>query len=493
MPIYMGPQLDLQEIEQVKKKLLKKGLFYGTILGTITFVIGLTSISRTGFQITQITDLLSILVIFSALILHNKLSLKNQLMIVILCLLVLTFTDVFKYGVFSDNRTFLIFIPFLSLLAFSRRRTILIFLCALILFGVFAYLFITDVLKPRTDYYVRLHAVDVWVVNILLITLCAFTIWIVASQLIDAHKKVILDLQDRNKELNNYKDNLEMLVMERTGELEASNEELTAANEELIMKNEIIHDQNTELMQTMEHLKITQAQLVQSEKMASLGVLTAGVAHEINNPLNYILGGYTGLVDLLKESGLQDQRAEMLLSAIKTGVDRASNIVTGLNQFSRSREGMQEACNLKEILEDCLTILHNQLKNRVEVVRNYSSEVPVIYGNAGKLHQVFLNVLLNASQAMGTSGIISITTRKDHTAVIIEIADTGCGISKENISRITEPFFTTKDPGKGTGLGLAITYAIVQEHKGNIWFSSELLKGTTVTIELPLSLKNGED
>ncbi|MFN8207326.1 MAG: ATP-binding protein [Bacteroidales bacterium] len=483
----MKSNFEIDEIEQVKRRILLKILQYGTVLGSITFLIGLLSFFRTGFQLTQVTDFLSILVIFLALAFNKRLSLKSQLMIVMLGLFVLIFTDVYKYGVFSDNRTLLIFIPFFSLLAFSTRRTLLIFIFALLLFGFFAYLFMADVLHPKTDYLIRLHAIDVWIVNIMLITLSAFAIWIVTSQLIAAHKKVILDLQDRNRELNIYKDNLEKLVIERTHALESSNEELSAANEELLTKSEIINDQNKELMQTMEHLKIAQTQLVQSEKMASLGVLAAGVAHEINNPLNYILGGYTGMEDFLHEKNIQDQQVAVLMNAIKTGVDRASAIVTGLNQFSRTREGMQEKCNLHSILENCLIILRNQIKDRIEIIRNFSASDLISEGNVGKLHQVFINILLNAVQSIESAGTITISTRTVGTTALIEITDTGCGISSQNIGRITDPFFTTKEPGKGTGLGLAITFSILQEHSGKIRFQSEMQKGTTVTIELPLT------
>lgn len=137
-------------------------------------------------------------------------------------------------------------------------------------------------------------------------------------------------------------------------------------------------------------------------------------------------------------------------------------------------------------------MLNNQLKNRIEVYKDFTSEVVTIPGNVGKLHQVFINILNNSSQAIDKKGSISITTHKQEKSIIIEISDTGKGISKENLPKISDPFFTTKDPGEGTGLGLSITYTIIQEHKGKIEFRSAKNNGTTVLITLPAIIYESE-
>jgi signal transduction histidine kinase len=132
-------------------------------------------------------------------------------------------------------------------------------------------------------------------------------------------------------------------------------------------------------------------------------------------------------------------------------------------------------------------MLNNQIKDKVEVRKSFSNEKINVLGNAGKIHQVFINILLNSIQAIATKGTILIKTYKQEKNIIIEISDTGCGISKENLLKVTDPFFTTKDPGKGTGLGLSISYNIIQDHKGKLEFESEIDKGTIVKISLPIN------
>ncbi len=238
---------------------------------------------------------------------------------------------------------------------------------------------------------------------------------------------------------------------------------------------------------SLKELKRVQEQLVQKEKMASLGVLTAGVAHEINNPLNYIMGGYMGLKKHLPENDETEegQNIQMLLDCIKTGVDRAAAIVKGLNQMSRVNRDLEELCQIHPIIDNCLVVLHNQLKRRVVVKKKYSDEDLVAMGNVGKLHQAFINLIKNASDAIEDKGEITISTKRLKNFSIISISDTGCGIKKKDLAKISDPFFTTKVPGKGTGLGLSITYNIIHQHKGRIKFKSTVGKGTTAIVKLP--------
>jgi signal transduction histidine kinase len=314
--------------------------------------------------------------------------------------------------------------------------------------------------------------------------------WVDISETPGSFNRVLLSLVDIThlrkveKELKKHQDELELLVQEKTEDLESANEELKSSNEELFEKNDIINNQNNELKVTLQHLQETQAQLLQSEKMASLGILTAGVAHEINNPLNYILGAYEGFKSIMEDSS--DPKIVLLLNALKTGIERVSNIVNSLNQFSRSNSTSNEKCDVHEIIDNCLVMLENKLKYRIEIKNEFTPEPVIILGNVGELHQVFLNILSNAEQAIEDKGEISITTSIKQEKLNIEINDTGCGMTKENLNKVTDPFFTTKDPGKGTGLGLSITYNIIREHGGTLDFNSELNKGTTATVILPI-------
>ena len=323
-------------------------------------------------------------------------------------------------------------------------------------------------------------------ITVIIISFVYYYINKFAENAINEAQKDAKIIKKQNIELKKHQEDLEILIAERTNELETTNEELKASNEELYNKTEIIEDQNSELNATLHNLKETQSNLLQAEKMASLGILTAGVAHEINNPLNYIMGSYLGLEKYFQKNKNNDQNIPILLNSLKVGVNRAADIVKGLNQFSRSNDNFTEDCDIHYIINNCLLMLNNQLKRRIEINKNFNDETILIPGNMGKLHQVFINILTNSIQSIENKGTISIISTKKEKNIAIGISDTGNGINKDNLSKITDPFFTTKDPGKGTGLGLSITYSIIKEHKGNINFKSEKNKGTTVKITLPL-------
>jgi PAS domain S-box-containing protein len=294
---------------------------------------------------------------------------------------------------------------------------------------------------------------------------------------------IVRDIDEKKKtaiELEEYKNQLEFLVKERTEELDTTIEELHTTNDEL-------YQQKEELETALNTLNNATNKLVQSEKMASLGVLSAGIAHEINNPLNFINSGYVGLDNYLKKHPDENQEnIKPFLNAINEGVKRASNIVTSLNHYC-SRDNMPKAaCNMHFVIDNCLTMLQNQLKNKVEIKKNYT-EIPFkVLGNEGKLHQAILNIISNAEQSIENNGTIEIHTEVKNNYVLINITDSGTGISPENLPKIFDPFFTTKNPGKGTGLGLSITYKIVEEHEGTLTYESQLGKGTKAIIKLPV-------
>ena len=278
-----------------------------------------------------------------------------------------------------------------------------------------------------------------------------------------------IEHQKLHRKLGKHKKELEKKVKFRTKELK---------------------DRNTELRKALKKLNKTQAKLIESEKMASLGILTAGVAHEINNPLNFILGGYTGLKDYLEENNISNSHVNTLLECISTGVKRSSKIVNSLNNYSRTEELFDNKCNIHSIIDESCIMLNHKLKDRIEVQKNYTREPVILYGNLGKLLQAFLNIIHNAQQAIKDKGVITINTELNNQIIKVEIKDTGSGINKENLYKITTPFYTTKQPGEGTGLGLSITSSIIKEHNGSLEFKSEINKGTTATIYLSQTEKN---
>lgn len=298
---------------------------------------------------------------------------------------------------------------------------------------------------------------------------------VILSSTIDITQKKITE-----KELENHRNHLKLLVQERTEELEAANEELTATNDELFY-------QHKELEDALKSLQNAQEQLVQSKKMASLGVLASGVAHEINNPLNFINGGIHGIENYFKDN-LSEHLDEInpLIEAVNLGVSRASDIVKSLNRFSRQTDSTSEKCDLNTIINNCIVILNNEVKNRIEIRKQLCETPYKVLGNDGKLHQAILNILTNAIQAIDSKGVITIETKIKEQTVFLSIHDTGHGIESNIINKIFDPFFTTKEPGKGTGLGLSICYQIVTEINGNIEVQSDTENGTKIIISLPI-------
>jgi PAS domain S-box-containing protein len=339
-----------------------------------------------------------------------------------------------------------------------------------------------------------------------------------AIRMIGTHTD-ITDRKTIENELIKYKNHLEELVKERTDEIEQLNEELVTSNEELRQLNDELIIQKDHLENLLEELRSTQEQLLQSEKLASIGVLTAGIAHEINNPINFISSGVVGLEQESKnllaaihffsqhfsensdetmlrlfaeienkfEIKLVIENIPKLINSIKVGVERTTNIVKGLRTFSRLDSENRSEVDVHELIDSALTLLYNKYKNYVTIEKKYTAHGQLSCF-PGKLSQVFLNIIMNAVQAIETEGTVSISTSINPNSKMLEISvsDTGCGIPEHLLSKIFDPFFTTKQVGQGTGLGLPIVLGIVKDHGGNIQVNSEVGKGTTFLITLPI-------
>ncbi len=233
-----------------------------------------------------------------------------------------------------------------------------------------------------------------------------------------------------------------------------------------------------------------EGQLAQSEKLSSIGLLAAGVAHEVNTPLA-VISGYT---QMLSKQLRDDARLTGLLDKITEQTFRASEITNGLLNFSRTSAVEFTEIDVNQVIRETLVLLDHQFKKaRVQVTQNLEAELPVIRANRGKLQQVFLNLFLNAKDAMADGGSLTVST-VSNGMVTIRVTDTGGGIARENLQRIYDPFFTTKNAPKdgqpkGTGLGLSVSYGIIQEHSGKIHVESEMGRGTTFELEFPLVRK----
>lgn len=307
--------------------------------------------------------------------------------------------------------------------------------------------------------------------------------------------------------------------------------------ETLQITNNQLEIQKEALEFTIKQLQHTQEQLIQAEKLASIGTLVAGIAHEINNPVSYIVASSEGLnmtikdityvlkaydniaksfdnnednikqqfeavIKLKKQIGYEYALPEIeeLLANISSGAEQTAEIVRGLQNFARADEGMLGVTDIHNLLDATLILLQNQNQYNTQIVREYA-EIPLIQCYPNKLRQVFMNLIANAIQAIDVSnnkneGFIKIQTGYQQDSkqneVFVEITDNGIGISVDKQKRIFEPFFTDKEIGKGTGLGLSVSLGIIQMHKGNISFISEENKGTKFTLILPILQTNND-
>ncbi|MDB4926704.1 7TM diverse intracellular signaling domain-containing protein [Mucilaginibacter sp.] len=300
-------------------------------------------------------------------------------------------------------------------------------------------------------------------------------------------------------------------------------------NERIIREQNVIlelkvSERTYELNESLEDLKQTQSQLVESEKMASLGQLTAGIAHEINNPINFVTSNINPLkrdVEMIleavttienismsdaspadKKKQIEDYKEELdfdylveevkhLIKGIYEGASRTAEIVKGLKIFSRLDEDDLKRADINEGLESTMVVANNLLNDKIKVIKEYS-DLPLVESYAGKLNQVFLNIISNAIYAINKKfddkegGEIKISTDCDGESVIIKIADNGIGMNEQTIKKIFEPFFTTKEVGEGTGLGMSIAYNTIKKHNGQITVKSELNKGTEFILKIPI-------
>jgi len=258
-------------------------------------------------------------------------------------------------------------------------------------------------------------------------------------------------------------------------------------------------ERTQEIKQTYERLQETQMRLNRSERLAGIGTLAAGVAHEINNPLASVASCAEGLISRMDNVDFKSKDDEEVFpDYLKTICDetyRCKSIISKLLDFSRRQVPVFGKVDVNDLISDVLkTIKHQKGLEKLNIDLKLKSESIIIYGDLNQLKQVILNMIMNAIDATRDKGKISISTSVIDDSVQIVFEDTGCGIASENLDKVFEPFFSTKSPGKGTGLGLSICYGIIEEHKGKISVSSNGVgKGTTVTITLPIYKGNNEE
>ncbi|MFN8209039.1 MAG: YfiR/HmsC family protein [Bacteroidales bacterium] len=345
--------------------------------------------------------------------------------------------------------------------------------------------------------------------------------WILLPGFGQQHQRILVTFTDITTlkkfeaELRDHRDNLESLVKERSSQI-------LSLNQELVSINEALTNQKRQLETTLLQLQSTQTQLVQAEKMASLGMLSAGIAHEINNPINFISGGNqllreqinilinyayaleknldaippkisSQLPPLEAECNLPEMQSAIseVLMMVTEGIERTTEIIRSLSLYSRGGEDIFTHFDVRKAISQSLLLLKNRYKSHIEVVEEFS-DVPEIECIPAKVSQVFVNLISNSIDAIPSSGkiFLKVTFSPSEKRVITSIKDTGHGIQQEAIERIFDPFYTTKEVGKGTGLGLYLVYQIVKQHNASIECKSNPEKGTEFIVSWPLTQEN---
>jgi signal transduction histidine kinase len=460
--------------------------------------------------------------VFSVLFVNNFMNIKhytpvlhkvlNGILVVYCLIIILSFTGNYRLctGLMQLLVMILAVVGYTVAVKISRRgyRPAQFFLIAFSIFiaGVIVFVLRNANVLPYNNY--TYYAMDIGsVIEVVLLSIAlADKINIFRKEKEESQAATLQALQEN-----------ERIVREQNVILEAKVEERTHA----------LHESNLDLNKAMVDLKDAQSQLVESEKMASLGQLTAGIAHEINNPINFVTSNVKPLnrdvlilidaVDAMekmvldntslseKQQKIEDYKTEIdydylkmeidqLLNGIGEGASRTAEIVKGLRIFSRLDEDDLKKADINEGLDSTLVITNNLLGSLIKVEKHYAN-MPLVECYPGKLNQVFLNIISNAAYAIkkkfgeNAGGILNIATTYDDNNIFVNLTDNGTGMDENTKKRLFEPFFTTKDVGEGTGLGMSIAYNTINKHNGQIIVNSEVGVGTEFIIKLPLIQK----
>lgn len=467
------------QIDAVRDQIINQALTVGCLVAIAIYSLDFFASFQRDLNVSHIRDLLVVGGISAITIWRKSLTMRFKSYAILLYIFLIVTVDIYSVGISSSSKVLLIVIPFFAVISLSTKRAIINFMLIIaLMIGTIIFLHHTGVVYSAA--LSQTNTVD-WVTNLMLLLLVSSVIWLIISRFNGIYEGFIHDLSDRNeklklnrKRLALYRDELETTVEQRTEELNKTNQKLKR--------------QASRLKKTVHKLNNAKEELVQAEKMAALGSLTAGIAHELNNPLNFIMGGVEAMDMYVAEhlSATQQEEVAKLIHGMREGVRRSSKIIDSLGQYESAIEKV-ESCDINEILNNCVQMVKNQIKGRIDIEKQLEKKLPEIIGEKAEFYQLFLNIIHNSIDAIVDKGQVSISTYSDTNTIHICIGDTGVGIPKKLLNRLSDPFYTTKKVGQGTGLGLYICSKIIRKNSGTIRFVSEETKGTQVDISFPIA------
>ena len=427
---------EIFELEKFKEKIVFSSLLIGSILGFISFIFSLLAWDRAENKIHFLIDFFLLFLFFIPLLFYKRLGIKPKTTIILVGILMLTFVDFYRHGIFSDNKILLILIPIFVFLGYNQRKTILVLLISTLIYIVIAVLYLEGNIQPVTDYAERASHYDVWVMNFMLILIVAVVIFIVIKMFIDIYNNLVKKLRSQNENLRKAKERAE-----------------------------------------------------ESDKLKS--AFLANMSHEIRTPMNGILG----FAELLKKPELSVERQKQYVSIIRESGERMLNIINDIVDISRIEAGLMKVdlkeSNLNEQIEYIYTFFKPEAESK-GINLSFRNSLPdreaIIKTDREKLFAIFTNLVKNAIKYTN-EGLIEIGYRKKGSFLELYVKDTGIGIQKNRQKVIFERFIQADIENKmvqqGSGLGLSISKAFIEMLGGKIWVESEEGSGSTFYFTLP--------
>jgi signal transduction histidine kinase len=419
---------------------------------------------------------------------RRRLSGNQKVALIISSLSVQFYLSVINLGFFSALKMFVILGPVVMVFILPRVVTIMMagLLTVIYLYGSWNLMAgISAYSKPPSELLTDIYH---WITELGPSMICILTMVIMISRFRSDLNKSITEIESQNEkmatsqtEIDQFNSNLEKLIDEKTLDLKKAVEDIAAQNRELKAINSGIQQYNKEITEVTSRLNLIQERVVLSDKMASLGILTAGVCHEIKNPLNHLYGSSKILEDYLRSCASPSDQLK-LVDVLNTGVQRIKTIMESLNQFDHSSNRSGDWVNLVTVIENCRRILNHFFKPGIAYEFVTNVRIAEMQISSDVLHQVVLNILQNAVESFSEEGKVNITLLTSDEKAIIEISDNGCGIPDDIRNKVTDPFFSTKATDLHTGLGLYHVQKMMNDIGGKMIIDSETDRGTIVRL-----------